>query len=113
MILYIIRHGEPGADGALTELGHQQAEAVGERLCKSGIDKVYSSPLLRARQTAEPLCRALNKEMIIEEWAHEIGEERITTYPDGEKQSVSLLQNTVFRTEKNINLPFADFQAMS
>ena len=106
MLLYIIRHGEPGKDGALTELGLKQAEAVGERLCKAKIDKIYSSPLLRAKQTAEPLCRMLGKEMIIEEWAHEIGEERITTFPDGERQSVSLLQNTVFRTEKNINLPF-------
>ena len=106
MILYIIRHGEPGADGALTESGIKQAQALGERLCKSKIDKIYSSPLLRARQTAEPLCRLLSKEMQIEDWAHEIGEERITTYPDGEKISVSLLQNTVFRTEKNINLPF-------
>ena len=106
MLLYIIRHGEPGADGALTESGKLQAEAVGERLCKYGIDRIYSSPLLRARQTAEPLCRKLSKEMHIEEWAHEIGEERITTFPDGERISVSLLQNTVFRTEKNINLPF-------
>lgn len=106
MLLYIIRHGEPGVDGALTELGLKQAEAVGERLCKSKIDKIYSSPFLRARQTAKPLCRMLGKEMIIEEWAHEIGHERITTFPDGEKISVSLLQNTVFRTEKNINLPF-------
>lgn len=106
MLLYIVRHGEPGADGALTEKGKKQAEAVGERLCKSKIDKVFSSPLLRARQTAEPLCRLLSKEMHIEEWAHEIGDERITTYPDGERKSVSLLPNTVFRTEKNINLPF-------
>lgn len=106
MLLYIIRHGEPGVDGALTEKGQKQAEAVGERLFISGIDRVYSSPLLRAKQTAEPLCRLLSKEMQLEEWAHEIGEERLTTFPDGERKSVSLLQNTVFRTENNINLPF-------
>lgn len=106
MLLYIVRHGEPGENGALTEKGQKQAEAVGERLFKSGIDRVYSSPLLRARQTAEPLCRLLSKEMHIEDWAHEIGDERITTFPDGERKSVSLLQNTVFRTENNINLPF-------
>lgn len=106
MLLYIIRHGEPGENGALTELGLKQARAVGERLAESGIDRICSSPLLRARQTAEPLCRLLSKEMHIEEWAHEIGDERLTTFPDGEKKSVSFLQNTVFRTEKNINLPF-------
>ena len=106
MLLYIVRHGEPGPDGALTEKGIKQAEAVGERLFRSGIDRIYSSPFLRARQTAQPLCRLSSKEMHIEQWAHEIGEERITTYPDGERKSVSLLQNTVFRAEKNINLPF-------
>lgn len=106
MLLYIVRHGEPGPDGALTEKGQKQAEAVGRRLCKSKIDKVFSSPLLRAVQTAEPLCEMTGLDKNIEQWAHEIGEERITTFPDGKRKSVSLLQNTYFRTPENLNLPY-------
>ncbi|MBQ3517751.1 MAG: histidine phosphatase family protein [Clostridia bacterium] len=107
MLLYIIRHGEPGHDGALTELGQKQALAVGERMGKCGIDRIFSSPLLRAKQTAQPACDKLGLEMTIEEWAAEIGDGRLTTLPDGSKKSVSLLQNTLFLTGENANLPFS------
>ncbi len=107
MLLYIIRHGEPGHDGALTELGQKQAEAVGERMKKCGIDRVFSSPLLRARQTAQPACEKLGLSMNIEDWAAEIGDGRLTTLPDGTKKSVSLLQNTVFLEGDNADLPFS------
>lgn len=107
MLLYIIRHGEPGSDGALTELGHKQAQAVGERMAQCGIDRIFSSPLLRARQTAEPACQRLGLEMHIEDWAAEIGDGRLTTLPDGTRKSVSLLQNTCFLTDGNADLPFS------
>lgn len=106
MVLYIIRHGEPGDGGALTPLGQRQAEAVGERMYKEGIDRIFTSPLLRAVQTAAPACRLLGKEAEVENWAAEIGDARLTTLPDGTKKSVSLLQNTCFLTEKNANLPY-------
>lgn len=106
MLLYIIRHGEPGHDGALTETGQKQALAVGERMEKCGIDRIFSSPLLRARQTAQPACEKLGLEMAIEDWAAEIGDGRLTTLPDGTKKSVSLIQNTCFLEGKNANLPF-------
>ena len=35
MLLYIIRHGEPGHGGALTEKGWKQAEAVGKRVASA------------------------------------------------------------------------------
>lgn len=107
MLLYIIRHGEPGHDGALTELGQKQAEAVGERMEQCGIDKIFSSPLLRAKQTAEPACRRLDLPMHIEDWAAEIGDGRLTVLPDGTKKSVSLIQNTSFLTNGNADLPFS------
>jgi len=63
MELLIIRHARPeediregqAADPALTDIGHQQAAAVAEYLSTLTIDHVVSSPMLRARQTAEPL----------------------------------------------------------
>ena len=58
----LVRHGEQGfvtnmaladaVDAPLTELGHRQATAVGERLAADDIDVVYSSTLVRARDTA-------------------------------------------------------------
>lgn len=106
MILYIIRHGEPGHDGALTEKGWKQAEAVGKRMYNTKIDKIFTSPILRARQTSEPACRLLGLTAGVEEWAHEIGDERLTTLPDGTRKSVSLIQNTVYRENGNQELPF-------
>lgn len=108
MLLYIVRHGEPGSDGALTEKGRLQAEAAGKRLFKSKIDKIYSSPLLRAKETAEPAANLLGLPINIEEWAHEIGEERLTPYPDGVMKSVSVVQNTCYRENGNIDLSFRE-----
>ena len=55
MLLYVIRHGDPCYDpDSLTPLGQRQAEAVGRRLAQVGITRVYSSPLVRAQQTAQP-----------------------------------------------------------
>ena len=72
MLLYIIRHGDPDyANDCLTPLGKRQAEAVGRRLALRGIDCVYSSPLGRAKETAQPLCEMLKLECKIEEFVSE------------------------------------------
>ncbi len=60
MLLYIIRHGVPDyATDTLTEEGRAQAAAVVRRFQKLGLDKIFSSPMGRARETAEPTARAL------------------------------------------------------
>lgn len=72
MLLYIIRHGSPCYDpDSLTPLGKRQAEAVGHRLSVHGLDEVYSSPMIRAQQTAQPTCEMLGLEYQIEEWTSE------------------------------------------
>ena len=54
MRLIFIRHGEPDYEkDCLTALGHEQAKAVAERLLRENIDVVYTSPLGRARETAD------------------------------------------------------------
>jgi broad specificity phosphatase PhoE len=68
--LYLIRHGQSAgnAEGRfgghgptpLSELGQQQAEKTAKVLAKEGISAIYSSDLLRAVQTAEPLAKLLN-----------------------------------------------------
>lgn len=109
MLLYIIRHGYPDYEtDSLTELGWQQAEAVGKRLAKSKIDRIYTSPMGRARQTAEPLCRLLGKEYQVEQWCHEIDDSQYTTYPDGERKPLCSMQSTIFRGPEDVDRPFDD-----
>lgn len=68
--LLMLRHGQTElsaqgrysgrADPPLTELGERQSAAAAARLARvDGVVAVVSSPLLRARQTAEPVAAAL------------------------------------------------------
>ena len=107
MLLYIVRHGHPDyATDSLTERGWLQAEAVGKRLAATGIDQVYASPMGRARQTAEPTCRLLDLPCHIEPWAHEVQDERLTEEPYGKPVSVTMVQNTYYRENGGIDLPY-------
>ena len=109
MLLYIIRHGDPDyATDTLTEKGRAQAEAVGNRLFKAGIDRVFSSPLGRARQTAEPLCRISGLECSFEEWAREIDPIYTMTNIAGTPQSVTTLPNIYYRTGENADLSYSE-----
>ena len=67
--IVLVRHGETRwniegriqgyhSDSPLTDNGHAQARAVGERLAREGIDVLYSSDLGRTRQTAEHIAAA-------------------------------------------------------
>lgn len=82
--LLLIRHGQAthnleqrwegwGAT-ALTEEGQRQAEALAERLASSAtnIAHLYTSPLLRARQTAQPIARRLGLIPVVHEGLREI-----------------------------------------
>jgi len=72
MLLYIIRHGEPDyATDSLTENGKKQADALAERFCSHGLDEIFTSPLGRAIETAQPVCERLKLPYKIEEWMSE------------------------------------------
>jgi 2,3-bisphosphoglycerate-dependent phosphoglycerate mutase len=68
--LYLVRHGQSAgnAEGRfgghsatpLSALGRQQALATAKALAKERVAAIYSSDLLRAVQTAEPLAEILN-----------------------------------------------------
>ena len=69
--LWLLRHGEavpheskPDADRELTARGERQALAAGEGLARLGVEftACYTSPKVRARDTARLACRALNIE---------------------------------------------------
>jgi broad specificity phosphatase PhoE len=60
--IYVVQHAEKVAeagDPPLTDLGRRQATRTGAWLSTLGIAAVYSSPLLRARQTAQHIAAAL------------------------------------------------------
>lgn len=107
MLLYIVRHGDPDyVLDSLTPRGRLQAEAVGKRIYHSGINRIFSSPMGRAMETAEPACRLLGLEKNIEEWTHEIEDERLTPFPDGVLKSITDVQNTHYRANGNIDLTY-------
>ena len=79
MEIILVRHGEPAwtpdnkvdNNPELTELGHAQAEALTRRDW-GDIDELWVSPLIRARQTAEPLEAELGRKAEVVEWLEEI-----------------------------------------
>ncbi|NUT05973.1 MAG: histidine phosphatase family protein [Hamadaea sp.] len=66
-VVYLVQHAEkrrePG-DPELTDRGREQALRTAELLSRSGIQAVYSSPLRRATQTAQPIAAAAGVEVI-------------------------------------------------
>ncbi|MDE0691669.1 MAG: histidine phosphatase family protein [Gammaproteobacteria bacterium] len=68
MELILVRHGLPvrqelasgRADPELSGTGRQQAQHVADWLHNEGIDAIYTSPMRRARETADPLAIRLN-----------------------------------------------------
>lgn len=82
MLLYLIRHGESlfnaegriqgQSDVALSPLGLRQAKAIAFSLGQQPIEAVFSSPLRRAIETAEPLARRLDVELRTDDRLREI-----------------------------------------
>lgn len=75
MDLVLVRHARPvrkitssgPADPPLSEAGIEQAAAVAEWLGQERFDAVYASPMVRARQTAEPIASKLGLEVVLED----------------------------------------------
>jgi len=66
--VYLVRHAkaEQGAPDELRPLakkGRKQAKELGERFARDGVDAVLSSPLVRARETAEAIAKAVGKDV--------------------------------------------------
>lgn len=68
--IFLIRHGRQcskscNVDVELDEIGRRQAELAGERLRAYGLQRLYASELLRARETAEIIGRILKQEVFV------------------------------------------------
>jgi probable phosphoglycerate mutase len=76
MELLLIRHALPvrieaeegtAADPELAELGQAQAEALATYLAGEKVDVLYTSPLRRALETAEPVSARLGLDVVVDE----------------------------------------------
>ena len=73
MRIVFVRHGEPDyANDCLTEIGRKQAAAAAERLVRENITEIYSSPMGRARQTADFTAKRLGLPVTELDYMHEI-----------------------------------------
>ena len=81
-IFYVFRHGETelnvknmwqgtGANPNLNDRGREQAAELGKKLALCGIEKIYSSPFLRAKYTAEIANKLLQVPLETEDAFHE------------------------------------------
>lgn len=88
MLLYLIRHGDPIYNpDSLTERGKLQAQALAKRLARYGLDRIYSSPSMRAVETAEPTCALTGLQKTILPWATEelTWKDFSYVHPDGQR----------------------------
>ena len=72
MRLILIRHGDPDYEhDTLTPKGRREAALLAERTKTWKVDDVYTSPLGRARATAQPSLQNWGKEAVVLDWAQE------------------------------------------
>jgi probable phosphoglycerate mutase len=73
MRLYLIRHADPDYENdTITPAGHLEAAALAKRMKSIGLDRIYASPLGRAKATAKYTADALDMHPTIEEWTCEV-----------------------------------------
>lgn len=98
MILFV-RHGETEhnkqdkmqgrLDIPLNEVGESQAKLTADKLKNQNIDVIYSSPLARAKQTAEIINQYHNKPIFIDDRINEIELGNLT----GTKRDYKIIEN--------------------
>jgi probable phosphoglycerate mutase len=80
--LYMLRHGQTAAsrenrfsgssDPPLTAVGEAMAQAFAQAYASLEWEAIYTSPMIRARQTADPLCRLTGLQPNVEDGLKEI-----------------------------------------
>ena len=72
MLFYYIRHGDPTYHpDDLTPLGLRQAEAIGRRLARYGVDRIFASSAVRAQKTAQPTSELCRRPIETLDWCEE------------------------------------------
>ena len=98
MLFFYIRHGDPIYNPeSLTPLGHRQAEAVGRRLARYGLDKIFVSSSNRAMLTAQPACEMLKMDRTILDWCNEAHAWAELAFPDEDGKTRWVCEQERFR----------------
>jgi broad specificity phosphatase PhoE len=103
--LLLVRHGETHynynfralgrADLPLTDTGRRQAECLREALASTYLDAIYSSPLVRARETAARIAETQGIDIHVEDGLIEmdIGDVEGLTFPEIRAKFPALAKN--------------------
>ena len=89
MELILVRHAEPvkivdadgPADPPLADRGRDQADRMAQYLKEERIDGVWSSPMVRARETAAPLAAVLGLDVVVDSELAEFDREATSYIP--------------------------------
>ena len=85
MQILIIRHADPNyAIDDLTQEGHLEAAALGQKIKNAGLDELYASPLGRAQTTAKYISEQTNLPIQTLDWTREL-QGWVSSLPNGEK----------------------------
>lgn len=97
MRLYIIRHADPDyPNNTITPTGHEEAKALAKRMAKTGLSRIYTSPMGRAQHTAQYTADATGLEPVVLPWTAELSIDGITGIT-GEKWAAWNLEGEVIR----------------
>ncbi|MEF3302983.1 histidine phosphatase family protein [Paenibacillus sp. GYB003] len=73
MKIYLIRHAEPDyPNHTITAAGHSEARALAAFLKRTGVDRIYCSPINRAVHTMQYTADMLGIEPTFEPWTREL-----------------------------------------
>lgn len=73
MQIFLIRHADPDYSiDNLTEIGHEEATALGTRMVSIGLDELFASPLGRAQTTAGYIAKETGLTIKTESWTSEL-----------------------------------------
>ena len=107
MKLYVTRHGQSEwnyenkvcgiSDINLTEKGIEQAKELAAKLENYNIDIIISSPLRRARKTAEIISSTIGKDIIID---NRLFEQNFGVYEGGSRDSLNFKESIYNKCER-------------
>lgn len=104
MRIIFVRHAEPDySDDSLTEKGKREALLLAERAKEWNVKDIYVSPFGRAKETAEPIVKALNIKPVTLPWLREYSY-RVTNPVHGNKTVPwDFIPTQVYEDEKMIS----------
>jgi len=91
--IYLLRHGEKNKDGtALSKNGIVQSKYLAKRLKDINFNKIYSSDLVRCKQTAEIISKSHSTKIIFDESLREI-EGKVKEFPDKHAKEIKIIKS--------------------